>query len=283
MKYLKCPNCERESPAILTICQHCGERIEKPQTVQQQKILKDRNIFVTVWLWFGAIVNIGLTIFLFSHIFSSVGLWSATPEPLSYRIIMFIFSLLITVGYIMLICWLKAGFYLLVILGVVESICFALFGVPIVFVLLYVIAPLLILYLVLQCTKNGKKYWELLGNHIPKSDEIVHSNRNRFVSFWLYLGAVGSAISLAMCIVLMFVKFDLDWVFLAIVNIGLLGGYCLLIKGFKFGCYIIAALFIIYGIYNHWMFIVGSIIPILILFAVLQIKKDGKSYWELLS
>lgn len=287
MEYIKCPKCGGETPAILTICRHCGERIVKPQPYQQQKVLKDRHIFVTIWLWFDVIVSLVLTMFFFSHIFSSVGLWHATPEPLLYRIIIFIISLLITVGYIMILCWLKAGFYLLVSIGIIGSFYLALGGVAIEVILFSNIAPLLILYLVLQCTKNGKKCWELLGNHIPKSDEIIRSNRNGFVSFWLYSGAVASLIGLLMCTSLMFVgSFRIEMtrlIFGVLYSIGCFGGYCLLIKGFRFGFYIIAALFVIIGIYSQYMSIVTAIVPILILFAVLQIKKDGKSYWKLLS
>lgn len=294
MEYIKCPNCGGETPAILTRCRHCGERMTKPQPYQLPKDLKDRNGFVTFWLWLGIIVNSLLTIFWFSHIFSSVGLWDATPEPLSSRIITFICSLLLTIGYIMLLCWLRPGFYLLVGVGVVESICFALFGMTMK-VVLAVLAPLLILYLVLQCTKNGKTYWELLSNHIPKSDEIAHSNRNGFVSFWLYAGAVGSVISLFMCTLLLFDRFDMGIempirIFLITFSMGCLGGYYLLIKGIRVGFYLITALFLINGINtafqanaNQWIPIVTSVAAILILFVVLQIKKDGKSCWELLS
>lgn len=294
MEYIKCPNCGGETPSILTRCRHCGERMTKLQPYQPPKALKDRNGFVTVWLWLGIIVNSLLTIFWFIHIFSSVGLWDATPEPISSRIITFICSFFLTIGYILLLCWLKSGFYLLIGVGVFESIYFALFGMTIK-VVLTVLAPLLVLYLVLQCTKNGKTYWALLGNHIPKSDEIAHSNRNGFVTFWLYAGAVGSVISLLMCILFMFDKFGMGIempirIFLITFSVGCLGGYCLLINGIRFGFYLIAVLFLINGIntaiqanVNQWIPIVISFVAVIILFAVLQIKKDGKSCWELLS
>lgn len=294
MEYIKCPNCGDETPAILTRCRHCGERMTKPQPYQPLKALKDRNGFVTFWLWLGIIVNSLFSIFWFSHIFSSVGLWDATPEPLSSRIITSICSLLLTIGYIMLLCWLRLGFYLLVCVGVFESICFVLLGMTMK-VVLAVLAPLLILYLVLQCTKNGKPYWELLGNHIPKSDEIVPSNRNGFVSFWLYAGAVASFISLFIFILFMFDKFNPGInmpirVFLLTFSFGCLGGYVLLIKGIRFGFYLIAALFLINGINtaiqvnaNQWIPIITSIVAISILFAVLQIRKNGKSCWKILS
>lgn len=294
MEYVKCPSCGCETPAVLSRCKHCGERVNKSPTDFSPKILKDRNGFVTFWLWLAIIVSTLITIFWFSHIFSSVGLWDATPEPLSSRIMTFTCSLLITIGYVMLICWLKPGFYLIVGVGVVESICFLLYGMTI-NVVIGIVVPLLALYLVLQCTKNGKTYWELLGNHIPKSDEIVQSNRNGFVTFWLYTGAASCVISLFMSSLLMFDKFDMGIdmpirIFLIIFSVGCLGGYCLLIKGIKLGFYIIVVLLIINAINitiqmgtNEWILIVSSVAAILILFGVLQIKKDGKSYWKQLS
>lgn len=294
MEYIKCPNCGGETPSVLSRCRNCGERIAKSQVYSPPKLLKDRNAFVTYWLWLGIIVNFILTIFWFSHIFSSVGIWEATPEPLSARIITFICSLLITIGYIMLYCWLKSGFYLLLCLGVVESICFILCGmtIKVFFVTLF---PLLILFLVLQCKKNGKSCWGLLGHKIPKSDEIAHSKFNGFVNFWLYASAVGSTISVIACLLLMFDKYNLGIdmpmrAFLLTFSIGCLGGYALLIKGIKVGFYLIGGLFLLWGIYTaiqaiayQWIPIVASVTSILILFAVLQIRKDGKSCWELLS
>lgn len=295
MEYVKCPNCGVETPSILSRCKHCGERLTRPQTYQPHKVLKDRNGFVTFWLWMSIIVNSLLTIFWHIHLFSSTGLWSATPEPLSIRIITFICSLLITIGYVMLLCWLKPGFYLLIGVGLAESICASFYNGMTLNFLLAIIVPLLILYLVLQCTKNGMTYWELLGNHIPKSDEIVHSNRNGFVTFWLYYGATGSVLGLLMCGLLMFDMFDLGIdmpirIFLIIFCIGCLGGYYLLVKGIRVGFYFVSVLFLILGIIaaietnvNQWFSVVFSVASILILFAILQIKKDGKSCWEQLS
>lgn len=294
MEYIKCPNCGGETPAILTRCRNCGERIVKTQVYQSPKILKDRNGFVTFWLWLGIIVNSLLTIFWFSFLFSSVGLWDATPEPMSSRVITFICSFLLTAGYIMLLLWLKSGFYLLVGVGVVESICFILSGMTIK-VVLAVLSPLLVLYLILQCSKNGKTCWELLSSRIPKSGEVVQSNRNGFVSFWLYAGAVGSTICIFLCSLFMFDKFNpgIDMpirVFLLTFGIGCLGGYILLIKGIRIGFYLISSLFLINGINtaiqvnaNQWVPIVTAVASIVILFAVLQIKRDGKSCWQIMS
>lgn len=294
MEYIKCPNCGGETPSILTRCRNCGERIAKLQAYQPPKILKDRNGFVTFWLWLGIIVNSLITIFWFGFLFSSVGLWDATPEPMSSRIITFICSILLTAGYIMLLLWLKSGFYLLVGVGVVESICLILSGMTIE-VVLSVLLPLLVLYLILQSSKNGKTCWELLGRQIPKSDEVVHSNRNGFVSFWLYAGAIESTICIFLCLIFMFEQFNpgIDMpirVFLLAFGIGCLSGYLLLIKGIRIGFYLITALFLINGINtaiqvnaNQWLPIVTAVASIAVLFAVLQIKKDGKSCWQLLS
>ncbi|MDE7135949.1 MAG: hypothetical protein K2N91_04905, partial [Muribaculaceae bacterium] len=199
MENLKCPHCGNETPSALGRCKHCGERLTNPQPYHTPKVLKDRNGFVTFWLWLCIIVSFLTTVFWFCHLFSSEGVWTPIPGPLSSRIITFVSSLLLTIGYVMLLCWLKPGFYLLVCVRIVEFISLLLYGMAFKIAII-TLAPLLILYLVLQCTKNGKTYWELLGNHIPKSDEIVHSDRNGFVTFWLYAGAVSSFIGLLMSI-----------------------------------------------------------------------------------
>lgn len=161
MEYIKCPNCGGDTPSILSRCRNCGERIVKSQTALNvvKDSPKDRNGIVTFWLWLCIIVNSLLTIFWFCFLFSSVGLWSATPEPMSIRITTFICSILLTTGYIMLLKWLKSGFFLLLGVGVVESILSGL-TLAVIFAKMF---PLLILYLVLQCSKNGKSCWELLS------------------------------------------------------------------------------------------------------------------------
>ena len=69
-----------------------------------------------------------------------------------------------------------------------------------------------------------------------------------------------------------------------------LTGYVLLIKGLRFGFYLVAGIIAIteinlwvqYDVNLIWSFI-SIIIGISILFAILQIPKNGVSYWKLLS
>lgn len=76
--------------------------------------------------------------------------------------------------------------------------------------------------------------------------------------------------------------------FLLIFGIGCLIGYILLIIEIRVGFYLISALFLILGINtavnanaNQCFPIMTAIDSIIVLFAVLQIKKDGKSCWQI--
>ncbi len=194
----------------------------------------------------------------------------------------------------MLLNWLKSGFYLLVGVGIAESICFLLCGMTsgVVFA---VLCPLVILYFVLQCSKSGKTCWEQLGYHIPKSDEVAQSDRNGFVSFWLNAGAAFSFLCIFIFALLLFDIFNLGndtpiLILMLTISVGCLVGYGLLIKGLRIGFYIVAPLLLIFGVNlaiqvnaNQWIPITATVVAVLTLFAVLQIKKNGKSYWQLLS
>lgn len=162
MEYIKCPNCGSETPAILSRCRNCGERIPKKSAVEETSLPKKRNGFISFWLWTCLIVNILFTIGYFALMFSSKGLWSGTPEPFPLRLFWFIASLVIVVGYWLLIAWKKVGFYLLSGTAIVNGIISFCID-PSMIVLVSAIAPIFILYLILQISKNGNSYWEVLS------------------------------------------------------------------------------------------------------------------------
>lgn len=296
MEYVKCSACGKETPAALTRCRHCGERIVKAQSYVTPKPLKGRNNFITFWLLMGATISFLVSIFTFIHIFSSTGLFLPTPEPLWIKISLFLFCIAHVVGYAMLLCWLKQGFYLLLGLGILEAIP-CLYSAIYIPIILYILLPLIILYLVLRSSKNGESYWNLMGYRIPNSDEIVQSNRNWFVSFWLYEGAIWNVLSLMVSILVLLDMINIDFdlpmhmkLFALTYSILCLTGYVLLINGYRFGFYLVAGLIAIAQI-NLWVqydvnliwSLPSIIIGIGILFAILQIPKNGISYWKLLS
>jgi hypothetical protein len=162
MEYIKCPNCGSETPSILTRCRNCGERLPKEVVIEETNVPKVRNGFVSFWLWACLIINVLFSIGYFALMFSSKGLWSGTPEPLPLRLFWVLASVAIIVGYWQLISWKKVGFYILsgtALVNGIISFCIA----PSMAVLITAIAPIFVLFFVLQIPKNGKSCWEQLS------------------------------------------------------------------------------------------------------------------------
>jgi len=122
---------------------------------------QERNKFISFWLWLGVIINVIATIIYFLLLFSSRGLWSATPEPTWLRIIWVLQSIVLITGYTLLLKWRKIGFFIMaamlvlnIILNVLASgISVATFS-PIV--------SFMLLYFVLQLKKNNVSYWDAM-------------------------------------------------------------------------------------------------------------------------
>lgn len=119
---------------------------------------QERNKFVSFWLWLGAIINVIFTIIYLLLLFSSKGLWSATPEPTWLRITWMLQSIILLTGYIMLIKWKKLGFYILVAMSIL-SIILNLFVNEISVATFSPIVSIVLLYFVLQLKKNDVAYW----------------------------------------------------------------------------------------------------------------------------
>lgn len=120
-----------------------------------------RNKFVSFWLWLGAIINVIFTIVYFLLLFSSKGLWSATPEPTWLRIIWVLQSITLITGYTMLIKWKKFGFYILVAMSIL-SIILNLFTSEISVATFSPIVSIALLYFVLQLKKDDIAYWDAM-------------------------------------------------------------------------------------------------------------------------
>ena len=69
-----------------------------------------RNGFISFWLWLCFIVNGLAAIGYLLLMFSSKGLWSATPEPVWLRLVWLFSSIVILIGYWMLLKWKQNGF-----------------------------------------------------------------------------------------------------------------------------------------------------------------------------
>lgn len=120
-----------------------------------------RNKFVSFWLWLGVIINVFFTIIYFLLLFSSKGLWSATPEPTWLRIIWVLQSVALITGYAMLIRWKKLGFYILFAMSIL-SIILNLLTSEITIASFSPIVSIVLLYCVLQLKKNDVAYWDAM-------------------------------------------------------------------------------------------------------------------------
>lgn len=254
MNYIKCPHCGGLTPTVLSRCRHCGEPITKDQCNEPQTILKDRNEFVSYWLFMGIFVNLVCSVFFFFHIFSPLGLFTAQPEPLFLKIYFFAVSLLVLGGYLMMWYWLKAGFSLLVGLGALGFIGYIIAGFP-QYGVLFSVLPLVILYGVLQLKKGGRSCWSMLGASVPNQSEIAHSDRNSFITLWLYLGITGCIAMTLYCIALMFAVFNSEVdlpmrIFLVVYSLSWLMGYVMLCRRIRVGFYLIVGISVIFCMVN---------------------------------
>lgn len=117
---------------------------------------KERNAFVTIWLYFLIVGNVLMSLISF---FPKQAWGSNYPDaaiPLS--IISGIFGIINIIAIIMLLNWRKSGFLLLVtssiIVGMLAMIASSL---PV------GLLGIVVLYFILQIKKNGKSCWEQLS------------------------------------------------------------------------------------------------------------------------
>lgn len=120
--------------------------------------------------------------------------------------------------------------------------------------------------------------------------------RHGFISFWLYLGLVVNIISVIVYFLLLFSSKGLwtgtpepTWLRIAwlLQSAALVFGYYLLLKWRKSGFYLIAGMIVAGIIINILTSAISvatffPIIPCVILYLILQIKKDDTSYWDLM-
>lgn len=157
-KTKKCSACGQEMSVYASKCPNCG-------TVPELK----RNGFVSFWLWFCTVVNSLCFIGYFFLLFSSKGLWGATPEPVWLKLAWIIGSGLNVLGFVVLLKWNKTGFYLLsgiCVLNIVMSII--AYGID--FSAFQSVIPLVILYAVLNIKKDALTYWEAMDMKREKQD-----------------------------------------------------------------------------------------------------------------
>lgn len=164
MGYVKCPSCGNETPAVLTRCKHCGERLPQNRDFKAPEVyqIKKRAGFTTFYLWLGLVCNSLMGIAYFATIFTRKGLWSAY-DPMYTRIYGFVSSAILFFGYLSLMRWNKSGFYILIGMAGVNLMMDLFAGGTVSFATFSPIFSAMILYAVLQIRKNGQSCWEQLS------------------------------------------------------------------------------------------------------------------------
>ncbi len=126
---------------------------------------KERPLFVTIWLAFALVVNIGVIIFLWTKFsdYTNVDMYDYnTPGFIDTGTLYLVsFLLLINmIGIILLFRWRKSGFYLLVLVAMIGVIL--AIGVGSFSALIRTIIAILIWYRILKIKKNGVSTWDNL-------------------------------------------------------------------------------------------------------------------------
>ena len=98
----------------------------------------------------------------FATIFTSKGLWSAY-DPMYTRIYGFSSCAILFFGYLILLRWKKMGFYILIGMAGINQIINFVAGAPISLSTFFPIISAIILYVVLQISKDGETCWDQLS------------------------------------------------------------------------------------------------------------------------
>lgn len=160
-----CPYCGKETPGNQTICKHCGGEFtiaESDGYSGQLEEIKERNGFVSFYLWSCLILNSLICFISFLTLFLPYGMNSAY-DPMWLRVVTTILYGCTAASFWMLLKYKKSGFSLLSVTAVVAVIVnfnVSMISGP------RDIAPLILLafvYAVLQIRKNGKSCWSQLS------------------------------------------------------------------------------------------------------------------------
>lgn len=116
---------------------------------------RGRNLAVTIWLWFCLVVNVSVLLFFTAYVpMEGEAVWL---KPLTL-----IASIAVILGYVLLLLWQRAGFYLLCLCSLINALIMAqtsgvISMIPPVF-------SMLLLYGILQIRKNNQSYWDAMQN-----------------------------------------------------------------------------------------------------------------------
>ena len=144
--FYKCSACGQEFPVYLNACPNCGSAP-----------MSERHPVVSFWLWFCLVVNFLSAIFSFVILFATRSIISESW----FDLVTTIGSIVAVVGSAMLLKKKKAGFYLFVLVTIVNAVALFLSKGTILFLLMDLVR-LIVLYFILQIRRGGVAYWKKL-------------------------------------------------------------------------------------------------------------------------
>lgn len=182
---IKCKSCGTEMPDYLERCSNCGVKLTSYQPAEKSEVVKPKRVmsqadpgneglegyiylkrhwFVTFWLWLGIVANALASILYSILLFSSIGLFSSTPEPLWLRLIWVISCLAAIGGYLLMLQWKKIGFWIVLGLHILNCLVWLpmMPEMGFFYTIITSLFPVVVLYAVLQLKQNGVSYWKSL-------------------------------------------------------------------------------------------------------------------------
>lgn len=163
MKYCINDACKAELDDYQVRCPNCGRLQRKPgfaKPIQdepiEQKIIVERNGFITFWLWLVLVGNIISSIIDF---FPKT-MWGRNyPDDLVvYSVILGCFGVINIIGVVLLLSWKKIGFTIFAVSTTIGSILSSLVMSTIPFG----VVGIVVLWFILTIKKNGISYWEAM-------------------------------------------------------------------------------------------------------------------------
>ena len=127
-----------------------------------------RHGFITFWLWFCLVLNILGALIFARLLFFAGGLISFAQEPMWWKVAQLLCTVVLIVGFIMLLDWRKSGFFVVVTAQVAGIILIVISAPSLPGYTTYgsipsTIVGLGLLYLILQLRHDGITYWDAMG------------------------------------------------------------------------------------------------------------------------
>lgn len=184
MDYVKCKCCNQYTPAHMSRCSHCRNIVQITDGSEVVSIdaptvgdggvcgnyagadsvapvCRTKQGFVSFWLWTAMLIAGLATLAAFATLFTDKGLWHG-QEPMWMRVWDFVCFGTGFAGYLMLVNWYRAGFWMIAAVNILNTILIMAIA-PSVQSLVFNLLSIGFLFTVLQIpNREGHSCWSLL-------------------------------------------------------------------------------------------------------------------------